>query len=74
MGRPGSALNSAVIESFQVDAGVRVAITGGLSLPVPGPDGVAAWIDRVNTIRRHWAIGMIYPAAWEATQDGGQAA
>jgi transposase InsO family protein len=35
---------------------------------------VAAWIDEYNTIRRHSAIGMISPAAWEASQDGGQAA
>ena len=30
---------------------------------------MAAWIDEYNTIRRHSAIGMISPAAWEASQN-----
>jgi transposase InsO family protein len=35
---------------------------------------VAAWIDEYNTIRRHSSIGMISPAALEASQDLGRAA
>ena len=32
---------------------------------------MAAWIDEYNTLRRHLAIGMISPAAFEASHDPG---
>lgn len=35
---------------------------------------IPGWIEEYNTVRRHSAIGMISPAAFEAGERGGQAA
>jgi putative transposase len=74
MGRPGSALDNAVIESFHSTLEFELRSLEDFPTRARARTRVAAWIDEYNTIRRHSAIGMISPAAWEASQDGGQAA
>ena len=74
MGRPGSALDNAVIESFHSTLEFELRSVEDFPARSRARTRVAAWIDEYNTIRRHSAIGMISPAAWEATQNGGQAA
>jgi putative transposase len=74
MGRPGSALDNAVIESFHSTLEFELRSLEDFPAIAAARTRVAAWIDEYNTIRRHSAIGMISPAAWEASQDGGQAA
>ena len=74
MGRPGSALDNAVIESFHSTLEFELRSVEDFPTMAAARTRVAAWIDEYNTIRRHSAIGMISPAAWEASQDGGQAA
>ena len=74
MGRPGSALDNAVIESFHSTLEFELRSLEDFPTRSGARTRVAAWIDEYNTIRRHSAIGMISPAAWEATQNGGQAA
>jgi putative transposase len=74
MGRPGSALDNAVIESFHSTLEFELRSLEDFPSRARARTRVAAWIDEYNTIRRHSAIGMISPAAWEASQDSGQAA
>jgi transposase InsO family protein len=74
MGRPGSALDNAVIESFHSTLEFELRSVEDFATRSQARTRVAAWIDEYNTIRRHSAIGMISPAAWEASQDPGQAA
>ena len=74
MGRTGSALDNAAIESFHstLESGLRSL--EDFPTRSRARTRVAAWIDEYNTIRRHSAIGMISPAAWEASHDPGRAA
>ena len=74
MGRPGSALDNAMIESFHSTLEFELRSLEDFPTRDRARTRVAAWIDEYNTIRRHSAIGMISPAVWEASQDGGQAA
>ena len=74
MGRPGSALDNAVIESWHSTLEFELRSVEDFPTRARARTRVAAWIDEYNTIRRHSAIGMISPAAWEASQNGGQAA
>ena len=74
MGRPGSALDNAVIESFHSTLEFELRSLEDFATRTAARTRVAAWIDEYNTIRRHSAIGMISPAAFEASQDPGQAA
>jgi putative transposase len=74
MGRPGSALDNAMIESFHSTLEFELRSVEDFPTSARARTRVAAWIDEYNTIRRHSAIGMISPAAWEASQNRGQAA
>ncbi len=65
MGRPGSALDNAVIESwhstleFELRRGSRFATRAGARR------AVVDWIDDYNRTRRHSALGMRSPIAYE---------
>jgi putative transposase len=74
MGRPGPALDNAVIESFHstLESGLRSLEDSATR--ARARRRIAAWIDEYNTVRRHSSIGMISPAAYEASQQRGQAA
>jgi putative transposase len=74
MGRPGSALDNAAIESFHSTLEFELRSLEDFPTTAAARVRVAAWIDEYNTIRRHSAIGMISPAAFEASQDPGRAA
>ena len=70
MGRPGSALDNAVIESWHSTLefelrSLREFATRAQALPT-----VAAWIEDYNTVRRHSALGMRSPAAYEQSLKG----
>jgi transposase InsO family protein len=74
MGRPGSALDNAVIEAWHSTLEFELRSVEEFPTRAAARARVAAWIDEYNTRRRHSAIGMISPAAFEAAQRGGQAA
>ena len=74
MGRPGSALDNAMIESFHSTLEFELRSAEDFAARSQARTRVAAWIDEYNTIRRHSSIGMISPAAFEASQDPGRAA
>ncbi len=74
MGRPGSALDNAVIESFHSTLEFELRSLEDFPTMAAARVRAAAWIDEYNTIRRHSALGMISPAAWEAAHDPGRAA
>jgi putative transposase len=74
MGRPGSALDNAAIESFHSTLEFELRSLEDFPTRTAARARVAAWIDEYNTIRRHSSIGMISPAAFEASQDPGRAA
>ena len=65
MGRPGSALDNAVIESWHstVESGLRRG--GHFATRAAARARVAAWIEEYNHNRRHSACGMMSPVAWE---------
>jgi putative transposase len=74
MGRPGSALDNAAIESWHSTLEFELRSLEHFTTRAAARARIAQWVDEYNTIRRHSAIGMIPPAAWEASQDRGQAA
>jgi len=74
MGRPGSALDNAAIESWHSTLEFELRSLEHFATRAQARARIAQWIDEYNTIRRHSAIGMISPAAYEASQDRRQAA
>jgi putative transposase len=74
MGRPGSALDNAVIESWHSTLEFELRSLEHFATRAAARARIAAWVDDYNTIRRHSAIGMIPPAAFEAGHRGGRAA
>ena len=68
MGRPGSALDNAVIESWHSTLEFELRSAEAFATRAAARARIAAWIDDYNTVRRHSAIGMIPPAACEASQ------
>ena len=65
MGRPGSALDNAMIESWHstLEFELRSQVIFGTRAQARA--AVAAWIEDYNTVRRHSACGMLPPVAWE---------
>ena len=65
MGRPGSAPDNAVIESWHstLESGLRRV--EHFATKTAARARVAAWIEDYNTARRHSACGMMPPVAWE---------
>jgi putative transposase len=65
MGRPGSALDNAVIESWHstLESGLRRA--EHFATKTAARAKVAAWIEDYNTRRRHSACQKMPPAAYE---------
>jgi hypothetical protein len=61
IGRPGSALDNAVIESFHSTLEFELRSLEDFPTQAAARTRVAAWIDEYNTIRRHSAIAMIFP-------------
>jgi putative transposase len=74
MGRPGSALDNAAIESWHSTLEFELRSLEHFATRAQARTRIAAWIDEYNTVRRHSAIGMISPVAFEAGERGGRAA
>jgi len=70
MGRPGSALDNAVIESWHSTLEFELRSLREFTTRAQARAAVAAWIEDYNTVRRHSALGMRSPAAYEQSLQG----
>jgi putative transposase len=68
MGRPGSALDNAAIESWHSTITFELLDLEHFANKVQARHRVAAWIDEYNRDRRHSALGMVSPIAFELAQ------
>ena len=70
MGRPGSALDNAVIESWHSTLEFELRAVEHFTTRAAARARVSAWIEDYNTRRRHSALGMMTPVGYEqALQD-----
>jgi putative transposase len=67
MGRPGSALDNAVIESWHSTLEFELRSVEHFTTKAAARAGVAAWIEDYNTSRRHSACQMMPPVSYEKT-------
>jgi putative transposase len=74
MGRPGSALDNAVIEAWHSTLEFELRRTEHFATKAAARAKVAAWIEDYNTTRRHSALGMRSPVACEQALAAGEAA
>jgi putative transposase len=74
MGRPGSALDNAVIESWHSTLEFELRSVEHFATKAQARAKVAAWIEDYNTVRRHSALRMMSPVAYEQALAAGQAA
>ena len=65
MGRPGSALDNAVIESWHSTLEFELRRVQHFATRAQARAAVAAWIEDYNTRRRHSACQKLPPAAYE---------
>ena len=65
MGRPGSALDNAVIESWHSTLEWELRSRREFATRSEARAAVAAWIEDYNHVRLHSALGMKSPVAWE---------
>ncbi len=65
MGRPGSALDNAVIESWHSTLEFELRRLERFATKAEARAEVAAWIEEYNHDRRHSALGMRSPIAYE---------
>ena len=65
MGRPGSALDNAVIESWHSTVEFELRRIEHFTTRAAARAKVAAWIEDYNTRRRHSACQKMPPAAYE---------
>jgi transposase InsO family protein len=74
MGRPGSALDNAVIESWHSTLEFELRSVEHLATKAAARARVAAWIDDYNRHRRHSALRMMSPVDYELALAAGEAA
>jgi transposase InsO family protein len=74
MGRPGSALDNAVIESWHSTLEFELRSLHTFATRAAARAAVAAWIEDYNHVRRHSALGMISPVDYERSLAGKDAA
>jgi putative transposase len=74
MGRPGSALDNAVIEAWHSTVEFELRRAEHFATKPAARAGVAAWIEDYNTRRRHSACQMMPPARYEQALAAGEAA
>jgi len=65
MGRPGSALDNAVIESWHSTVEFELRRMQHFATKAEARAAVAIWIEEYNHDRRHSALGMLSPIAHE---------
>ena len=70
MGRPGSALDNAVIESWQSTLEFELRSLRQFATRPQARSAVAAWIDDYNHVRRNSALGMRSPVDYERSLAG----
>jgi len=58
-------LDNAVIESWHSTVEFELRRIERFATRVQARVRVAAWIEEYNTVRRHSALGMMSPVAWE---------
>ena len=71
MGRPGSALDNAVIEAWHSTLEFELRRIEHFATRAQARARIAAWIEEYNTTRRHSACGMMPPVAWELARGAG---
>jgi putative transposase len=69
MGRTGSALDNAVIESWHSTVEFELRRLEHFATKAVARARVAAWIEEYNHDRRHSALGMLSPIAYELSSD-----
>jgi transposase InsO family protein len=74
MGRPGSALDNAVIESWHSTLEFELRSLRTFATRAEARAAVAGWIEDYNHVRRHSALGMMSPADYERSLAGKDAA
>jgi putative transposase len=74
MGRPGSALDNAVIESWHSTLEFELRSLHQFATRAEARAAVAAWIEDCNHVRRHSALGMMSPVDYERSLAGKDAA
>jgi transposase InsO family protein len=74
MGRPGSALDNAVIESWHSTVEFELRRVEHFATRAAARAGVAAWIEDYNYHRRHSALGRVSPVDYERALAGKDAA
>jgi putative transposase len=74
MGRPGSALDNAVIESWHSTLEFELRRLEHFATKAAARAGVAAWIEDYNTTRKHSSLGMRSPVNYELALAAGEAA
>jgi transposase InsO family protein len=74
MGRPGSALDNAVIESWHSTLEFELRSLEHFTTKAAARTRVAAWIEDYNTHRRHSACQMMSPVSYERALTAGEAA
>ena len=74
MGRPGSALDNAVIESWHSTLEFELRSLHSFATQAAARTAVAAWIEDYNHLRRHSALGMRSPVDYERLLAGKDAA
>jgi putative transposase len=74
MGRPGSALDNAVIESWHSTLEFELRSVEHFATKAAARAKVAAWIDDYNRHRRHSALQMMSPVDYELALAAGEAA
>lgn len=74
MGRPGSALDNAVIESWHSTLEFELRALERFTTRAQARARIPAWIDDYNHHRRHSALGMMSPVAYEKSLQAGKAA
>jgi transposase InsO family protein len=73
-GQPGSALDNAVIEAWHSTLEFELRRVQHFTANAAARAKVTAWIEDYNTTRRHSALGMLSPVAYEQALAAGQAA
>jgi putative transposase len=74
MGRPGSALDNAVIEAWHSTLELELRSREHFATRAQARARVAAWIDDYNQQRRHSALRMMSPVDYEQALQAGEAA
>lgn len=74
MGRPGSALDNAVIESWHSTLEWELRSLQKFATKAEARAAVAAWVEDYNHVRRHSALGMLSPVDYERSLAGKDAA